>query len=79
MRKIIVHSFLLSDSEDPEIYAADPILAFNETEKGQWLYEHSEIQMTYDILNDPMVMGYRVILHAWLSEQDLTYYNLKWS
>lgn len=76
--KILVHSFLLSDVEDPEIYAAEPILAFERTEKGQWLHDHSELQMTYDILNDPTVMGYRVVLHAWLNEQDLTFYNLKW-
>ena len=77
--KIIVHSFFLSDVEDPEIYAAGPILEFEKTEKGQWLHEHSELQMTYDIINDPMVMGYKVYLTAWLNEQDLTYYNLKWS
>lgn len=79
MKKILVHSFLLSDTEDPEIFAAEPILEFEQTERGQWLHEHSELQMTYDILNDPMVMGYRVLLHAWLSDEDLTFYNLKWS
>lgn len=77
--KIPVHSFLLSDVEDPEIYAAGPIIEFEKTELGQWLHERSELQMTYDIINDPMVMGYRVVLFAWLSEQDLTYYQLKWS
>ena len=76
--KLLVHSFLLSDVEDPEIYAAEPILAFEKTEKGRWLLEHSELEMTYDIVNDAIIMGYRVNLHAWLSEQDLTYYKLKW-
>ncbi len=79
MKKITVHSFFLSDVEDPEIYAAGPILEFEKTELGRWLNEHSELQMTYDIINDPIIMGYRVNLHAWLSEQDLTFYKLKWS
>lgn len=79
MKKITVHSFFLSDVEDPEIYAAGPIIEFGQTELGQWLHERSELQMTYDIINDPIVMGYRVVLFAWLSDEDLTFYKLKWS
>ena len=77
--RVHVHSFFLGDVEDPEIYAAGPILEFEKTELGQWLHAHSELQMTYDILNDAMIMGYKVNLHAWLSDEDLTFYKLKWS
>jgi hypothetical protein len=76
--RILVHSFLLGDVDDPEIYAAEPILEFERSEKGQWLTKHSYQQMTYDVLTDYQTYGYRVVLHAWLNEQDLTYYTLKW-
>lgn len=76
--RVLVHSFFLSDIEDPEIFAGEPIIEFKKTDKGQWLCEHGELEMSYDIINDPVIMGYRVNLNVWLSEKDLTYYNLKW-
>ena len=76
--KILVHNFLLGDVEDPEIYAAEPILKFEQTEKGQWLVKNSYKQMTYNIVADPSTFAHKVVLHAWLNEQDLTFYKLKW-
>ena len=77
--KVLVHKFNLGDVEDPEIYAAEPILEFERTEQGQWLVENSYKQMTYDIVADPSTFAYKVVLHAWLNEKDLTFYKLKWS
>lgn len=77
--KVLVHKFSLGDVEDPEIYAAEPILAFERTELGQWLVENSYKQMTYDIVADPSTFAYKVVIHAWLRERDLTFYKLKWS
>jgi len=76
--KVLVHNFLLGDVEDPEIYAAEPILKFERTERGQWLVENSYKEMSYDIVADPSTFAYKVVLHAWLSEQNLTFYTLKW-
>ncbi len=76
--KVLAHNFLLNDVEDPEIYAAEPILKFEKTEKGQWLIENSYKQMTYDIIADPSTFAYRVVIHAWLRERDYTFYTLKW-
>ena len=77
--KLLVHKIALGDVEDPEIYAADPILKFEKTEKGQWLHAHSCEQMTFNIYPNPETYGFVVVIHAWLNEKDLTYYNLKWS
>lgn len=73
-----VHSFIIGDVEDPEIYAAEPIIAFEQSNKGQWLHEHSYKQMAFNIVADPSIYGYRVIVSAWLRDTDLTYYRLKW-
>ena len=77
--RILVNTMFMGDVEDPEIYAAEPILAFEKTEKGQWLHEHSYRQMEYNILPDQATYGYKIGIFAWLNERDLTYYNLKWS
>lgn len=76
--KLVVHSFIMGDVEDPEIYAAEPIMEFEKTDKGQWLHTHSEQQMTFDIVPDPTIFGHRVVVHAWLTEQDYIFYQLKW-
>ena len=77
--KLVVHKFIMGDVEDPEIYAAEPIMEFERSEKGQWLHEHSEKQMEFEIQPDPHVYGYSVHIQAWLSEENLTYFKLKWS
>jgi hypothetical protein len=37
----------MGDVEDPELYAAAPIIEWEKSEKGQWLHEHSRQQMEY--------------------------------
>jgi hypothetical protein len=76
--KIVVHKIPMGDVEDPEIYAAEPIIAFEKTAKGQWLHKHSCEQMTFNIYPNPETYGWVVVITAWLEEQDLTYYKLKW-
>ena len=39
--KYIVHTIEMGDVEDPEIYAAAPIIAFENTDNGRWLMANS--------------------------------------
>ena len=77
--RIIAHQFGLGDVEDPEVYAAQPIYEWEQTEQGRWLHEHSYKQMEWKIAINYDTYGYKVIISAWLAEKDLTYYMLKWS
>ena len=76
--KIIVHKIPMGDVEDPELYAAAPIYEWEKSAKGQWLHEHSKQQMEYIVRPNQETYGWVVIIFAWLEEQDLTYYKLKW-
>ena len=76
--KITVHKIAMGDVEDPELYAAAPIMAFEKSAKGRWLTENSKQQMEYIVRPNPETYGWMVIIFAWLEEQDLTYYRLKW-
>ena len=76
--KIIVHKIPMGDVEDPELYAAAPICEWEKSAKGQWLHEHSKQQMEYIVRPNQETYGWMVIIFAWLEEQDLTYYRLKW-
>ena len=77
--KVLVHKFNMGDVEDPELYAAQPIHDFELSEKGQWLKDHSTEQMVFNIEMDYDTYGYKCVIHAWLEEKDLTFYNLKWT
>ncbi len=76
--RLLVATLFLGDVEDPELYAAQPILDWERTEKGQWLHANSYEQMTFDILADNVMYGYRINIYAWLRDEALTYYKLKW-
>jgi len=76
--KIIVHKIPMGDVEDPELYAAAPIMEWEKSEKGQWLHEHSRQQMEYIVRPNSETYGWMVLIFAWLEEQDITYYRLKW-
>lgn len=76
--KIQVHEFRLSDVEDPEIYAAEPIINWERSDSGQWVKEHALSQPYWQITPDVFNYGYKVRIVADLREEDITYFKLKW-
>lgn len=75
---ITFHQFILSDVEDPEIYAAQPILEWERSEQGVWCMENSTVPVSYRIVTDYNIFGYRVDIYGDLSPAGLTFFNLKW-
>lgn len=75
---ITFHRFNLSDVDDPEIYAAQPIWEWEQTEFGQWCKEHSTVPVSYRIVVDYNQYGYRVDLYGDLTPEDRTFFTLKW-
>lgn len=76
--KLEVHRFSLGDVDDPEIYAAEPLIEWERSEAGQWVMENA-IDIPYwarDI--NPFTYGYVFRIVATLTEKDAVYYNLKW-
>lgn len=76
--KHIVHSIVLHEIGDPELFAAPSILEWEKTEKGRWLMANSYKQMEYQVVTDASVYAQRVVIYAWLTEEDYTFYQLKW-
>ena len=77
--KICVHTFRLSDSEDPEIYAAEPLYNWQQTEQGQWVLAHSIEQPFFTISVDHVTYGYQCKIFANLKSEDTTFFKLKWA
>jgi hypothetical protein len=79
VHKIVVHKFTLSDVEDPDLYAAEPILKWQNSDVGRWIMERSvEIPMWHRH-HDVVTYGYQYAIVAWLKGPDYTYWQLKWA
>jgi hypothetical protein len=71
------HTFRMGDVEDPEIYAAQPIWEWQQTEQGQWVLAHCS-DPKYIVEPDNMFWGYRVRLYGEVNDTDATFFRLKW-
>lgn len=75
---VIVHEFPMGDVEDPDLYAAEPLWKWQQTEAGQWVMEHAVEKPFWHRRVNPYYYGYTYYIVARLSEQDQTYWALKW-
>jgi hypothetical protein len=75
---IKVHEFNMGDVEDPDLYAAQPIMEWQQSEAGQWIMAHAVETPFWHRTVDPASYGHKYYIIARLSEQDQTYWTLKW-
>jgi hypothetical protein len=78
MQEVIVHKIRMGDVEDPDLFVAEPIYQWQQTEAGKWVMEHSKEQPMWKRHSDPVSYGYVYTIHAYLDGQDLTYWKLKY-
>ncbi len=78
-KKTVVHRFKLSDVDDPEIYAAQPIWEWQQSEPGKFVMENAMTEPELHKNMDYTSYGYQFAITAWLKEKDLTYFYLRWS
>jgi len=75
--KVVVYKFSLSDVDDPEIYAAQPIYEWQQTEAGKWVMDNS-VDTYWAKHDDYQTYSYHYQVIATLTEQDATYFALKY-
>jgi hypothetical protein len=75
---MIFHKFILSDVEDPEIYAAGPILDWQATEHGRWVMANVIGEPKFHITPDLSTLSYTVVITGNLTPEATTYYTLKY-
>jgi len=79
VKDTIVHSFSMGDVEDPDLFAAEPLIAWEKSEQGQWIMNNAVETPSWHRMADPVTMGYRYTIRAKLSAKDYTFWVLKWS
>jgi len=76
--KINFHTFTMGDVDDVEIYAAQPIHEWQQTEHGRWVMENAH-DLTYHTKADETTWGYRVVIRGEISDpRKVTEYYLRW-
>jgi hypothetical protein len=69
----------MGDVDDVEIYAAEPIYQWQQTEHGQWVMENAT-DLTFHTVPDPSSFGHKIIITGNLADGPLvTEYLLKYS
>ena len=72
-----VHYFSVGDAEDPDIYAAQPLWEFQQSEKGKWIMANSIETPTWHRHVDHTLFGYSYYVTAKLSKEKYTFFKLK--
>lgn len=75
---VVVYSFAMGDVEDPDLYAAQPIHEWQQSQAGKWVMEHAVEMPFWHRHVDPSTYGYKYYVIARLCEQDQLYWTLKW-
>jgi hypothetical protein len=76
---VCVHTFVLGDVEDPDLYAAQPLYAWQQSAAGQWVMEHA-METPYWLRDaDPLTLGFRYQIRARLTDQDHTFWKMKFT
>lgn len=73
----VVHKFFVSDVEDPDLFAAEPMCQWEQSEAGKFIMTHAiETPMWIRHMNHDCY-GYEYVIKADISPSDYTFYKLK--
>lgn len=75
---VIVHRFSVGDVEDPVLYAAFPIREWETSEVGKWVIEHTVEPLNWHRHHNMYSYGYDFIITAQLTDEDYTFFKLKY-
>ena len=78
IHKVIVHRFRMGDVEDPDLYAAEPLLDWQNSEMGKFIMEKSVETPMWHRMHDQLSYGYLFAIEAWLKGSDYSFWVLKW-
>lgn len=74
----VVHTFSMGDVDDPILYAAQPLIEWQNSEPGKWIMEHSIETPMWHRQQDAMNWGHTFAITAKLKAKDYSYFLLKW-
>ena len=73
----LVHTIKMADVEDPDLFVAQPIWEWQQTEEGKWIMKHSRPTPSYNSHFDQSTYGHTYVITAYLKPIDYTFWSLK--
>jgi hypothetical protein len=73
----IVYKILMGDVEDPDLYVAEPIWKWQQTEAGQWVMDNAVDVPMWHRTPDEFDYGHVYTITAKLKDIDYTFFKLK--
>lgn len=77
-KRVVVHKFSMGDVDDPDLYAAQPLHEWEQSDIGQWVMKNSCETPTWYRMADPVSFGYRYEIQATFMGAALTEWLLKY-
>ena len=77
-RDVVVHTIRMGDVEDPDLFVAQPIYEWQESDAGKFIMEHAVEKPYWHRTTDYASYGHRYDIVARLSEQNECFWRLKW-
>lgn len=78
VKDVVVHTFRMGDVEDPDLYAAEPMWAWQQSDAGKWVMENAVGIPEWHRHADPATYGWQFTIVAKLTDKHYTYWALKW-
>lgn len=79
IHQVEVFKFSISDTDDPDLLAADKLSKWEYSESGRWVIQHAIEQPVWHRWFEPAMFNHRYSVQAELYEEDVIYFKLKWS
>lgn len=76
IKEFTVHEFTMGDVEDPEVYAAEPLYAWQTSDLGKWVIENA-VEEPYWTQVDFGYHGYRFQVRAKFKDKKITEWLLR--
>lgn len=78
IHRVVVHRFKVSDTEDPDINAAEPLWEWQNSEQGKFIMENAIDKPEWQRHMSSMTMHYDYVIIAKLEKKKLSEFYLKW-
>jgi len=78
IKTVVVHRFRMGDSEDPDLYAAGPLMEWQTSEMGKWVMDRAVATPEWHRQMDQMQYQLHYAVVAKLKDIDYTFWVLKW-
>jgi hypothetical protein len=79
IHNVVVYEFTMGDVDDPDLYAAQPLWEWQQSEQGQWIMAHAIEPPMWHRHIDNLSYGHKYAVTAKLKGRDYTFWQVKWN